>query len=151
MPSNPSIQERVSRNCRAETRSPEPNPRECRRFSHGRISHSRDWSVWLGRQDSNLGMAESKSDQFPSNINTGFLIRGKYRSNPINNLRGVSKCAAGLRRWAGRCTRGRRIDLSSTHPAYVVVGRCAKGTDSEQKLELSAHQSWNFWAKYWSG
>ena len=28
------------------------------------ISIWRDWTGWLGRQDSNLGMAESKSDQF---------------------------------------------------------------------------------------
>ena len=28
------------------------------------LSIWRDWTGWLGRQDSNLGMAESKSDQF---------------------------------------------------------------------------------------
>jgi len=38
------------------------NPRECRRFSHAWKSHRRDRTGWLGRQDSNLGMAESKSD-----------------------------------------------------------------------------------------
>jgi hypothetical protein len=29
----------------------------------------RDWTGWLGRQDSNLGMAESKSDYFFFQIN----------------------------------------------------------------------------------
>ena len=31
------------------------------RFSHTRNSRCRDRTVWLGRQDSNLGMTESKS------------------------------------------------------------------------------------------
>src|SRR6266849_6871484 len=37
------------------------NPRECRRFSHTWKSHRRDRTGWLGREDSNLRMAESKS------------------------------------------------------------------------------------------
>jgi hypothetical protein len=42
-----------------KTRSLPANPRECRRFSHTWKSHRRDRTGWLGRQDSNLGMAES--------------------------------------------------------------------------------------------
>ncbi len=45
-----------------KTRPLPANPRECRRFSHTWKSHRRDRTGWLGRQDSNLGMAESKSD-----------------------------------------------------------------------------------------
>src|SRR6266446_2325134 len=44
-----------------KTRPLPANPRECRRFSHTWKSHRRDRAGWLGRQDSNLGMAESKS------------------------------------------------------------------------------------------
>src|SRR5258707_1328452 len=44
-----------------KTRPLPANPRECRRFSHTWKSHRRDRTGWLGRQDSNLGMAESKS------------------------------------------------------------------------------------------
>ncbi len=44
-----------------KTRPLAANPRECRRFSHTWKSHRRDRTGWLGRQDSNLGMAESKS------------------------------------------------------------------------------------------
>ena len=46
------------RNLPAETRERQPNPRECRRFSQTRKSHSGDRTGWLGRQDLNLGMAE---------------------------------------------------------------------------------------------
>jgi hypothetical protein len=42
-----------------KTRPLPANPRECRRFSHTWKSHRRDRTGWLGRQDSNLGMAES--------------------------------------------------------------------------------------------
>src|SRR5258706_9220357 len=44
-----------------KTRPLPANPRECRRFSHTWKSHRRDRTGWLGCQDSNLGMAESKS------------------------------------------------------------------------------------------
>ena len=47
-----------------KTRPLPANPRECRRFSHTWKSHRRDRTGWLGRQDSNLGMAESKSTCF---------------------------------------------------------------------------------------
>jgi hypothetical protein len=37
---------------------------DVRRFSHTWKSHRRDRTGWLGRQDSNLGMAEIKIPQF---------------------------------------------------------------------------------------
>src|SRR6266404_3996945 len=46
-----------------KTRPLPANPRECRRFSHTWKSHRRDRTGWLGRQDSNLGMAESKAEK----------------------------------------------------------------------------------------
>ncbi len=42
-----------------------PNPRRCRRFSHLRKHRRRDRTGRLGRQDSNLGMAESKIRKRP--------------------------------------------------------------------------------------
>src|SRR5229473_7246803 len=44
-----------------KTRPLPANPRECRHFSDSRKFLRRDPGGWLGRQDSNLGMAESKS------------------------------------------------------------------------------------------
>src|SRR5258707_14899659 len=44
-----------------KTRPLPPNPRKCRHFSDSRKFLRRDPGGWLGRQDSNLGMAESKS------------------------------------------------------------------------------------------
>jgi hypothetical protein len=37
-----------SRICRPETRARQPNPRECRQFSHSRKSNRRDRTGWLG-------------------------------------------------------------------------------------------------------
>src|SRR5262245_24073433 len=52
-----------------ETRHHLANSRECRgNFCKPDMSQ-RDGAGWLGRQDSNLGMAESKSDHFSCNIN----------------------------------------------------------------------------------
>ena len=45
----PPIRDRKSRNCRPETPARQPNPPECRRFSHTRKSHRRDRTGWLGR------------------------------------------------------------------------------------------------------
>ena len=61
----PPVQRRNSRICQPETRARQHNPRECRRFSHTRKSHSGDRTGWLGREDSNLRMAESKSAALP--------------------------------------------------------------------------------------
>ena len=48
--------------------------------------------TWLGRQDSNLGMAESKSDQFPCDMNTPFEKSAEYGSSSANRLTTISKC-----------------------------------------------------------
>ncbi len=44
------------------------HPRECRRFSHAWKSHRRDPTGWPGRQDSNLGMAESPQVVCPGRL-----------------------------------------------------------------------------------
>src|SRR6266404_4151883 len=62
---NPPIRDRESGNCRPETRAHLPNPRECRQLSHTRKSHRRDRIGWLGWEDSNLRMPESKSAALP--------------------------------------------------------------------------------------
>jgi hypothetical protein len=46
----------------------------------------RDRTGWLGRQDSNLGMAESKSTQFPCSVNTHSEIQLKFDRLRINGL-----------------------------------------------------------------
>jgi hypothetical protein len=46
-PSDPPVQGRKSGNCRPETRARQPNPRECRQFSHTRKSHRKDHTGWL--------------------------------------------------------------------------------------------------------
>ncbi len=61
----PPVQDRKSGNCRPETRAYPPNRRKCRGFFHTRDLHRRDRSGWLGREDSNLRMAESKSAALP--------------------------------------------------------------------------------------
>jgi hypothetical protein len=53
-PEKPPVQHRKSGNCRPETRASQPNPPECRRFSHTLKSRRRDRTVWLGWKDSNL-------------------------------------------------------------------------------------------------
>src|SRR5712691_11807462 len=50
---NPLVLDRKCGNCGTETRAYQPNPPECRRFSHTRKSHRRDWTAWLGWEDSN--------------------------------------------------------------------------------------------------
>jgi hypothetical protein len=66
-----------------KTRPLPANPRECRRFSHTWKSHRRDRTGWLGRQDSNLGMAESKSAALPLGYapkSAGPYLRKRARS-----------------------------------------------------------------------
>jgi hypothetical protein len=48
---------------------------------------------WLGRQDSNLGMAESKSNWFLSLVDTHSEKPRELTFNPINRLANVSECA----------------------------------------------------------
>jgi hypothetical protein len=53
----PPVQSRKSGICRPETRARQPNPRECRQFSHSRKANRRDRSGWLGWEDSNSQMS----------------------------------------------------------------------------------------------
>ncbi len=76
-----------------KTRPLPANPRECRRFSHTWKSHRRDRTGWLGCQDSNLGMAESKSTMLPS-LQCSFRKINEIRPVPINRLDADSECAA---------------------------------------------------------
>jgi hypothetical protein len=52
-------------------------------------------AVWLGRQDSNLGMAESKSDRSASHINEHFEKSSETVPNPVNMLARFSKWLGG--------------------------------------------------------
>jgi hypothetical protein len=47
---------------------------------------------WLGRQDSNLGMAESKSGYFPFEINAHSEKIAKFDPLSINRLAPDSEC-----------------------------------------------------------
>ena len=56
---------RNTENYRPETGIRQRNPRECRGFSHTGKYHPGDPTAWLGREDSNLRVAESKSAALP--------------------------------------------------------------------------------------
>ena len=61
-----------------------------RRSKSSRVAASKTGPVgWLGREDSNLRMAESKSDYFPSNINAHFETTAEIGPNPINRGRAL--------------------------------------------------------------
>jgi hypothetical protein len=47
---------------------------------------STKWLHWLGREDSNLRMAESKSDQFTNEINSHSGNKRDFASKSINDL-----------------------------------------------------------------
>jgi hypothetical protein len=59
-------------------------------------AHQGGQTGWLGRQDSNLGMAESKSGRFDCNINAHSEKRGKFNPLPVNSLAALSECRWGL-------------------------------------------------------
>src|SRR5260370_9981400 len=69
-----------------KTRPLPANPRECRRFSNTWKSHRRDRTGWLGRQDSNLGMAESKSTRSAFYFNDHPEKSPNFDSVPNNKL-----------------------------------------------------------------
>jgi hypothetical protein len=62
---NPHPKDRHARSGRPETVARQLNPPKCRRFPVLEKIHRRDRTVWLGREDSNLRMAESKSAALP--------------------------------------------------------------------------------------
>ena len=87
--------------------APGPNPPQYRRFPYSRISHRRDRTKtvthvsgmirdpcdqngprtgWLRRQDSNLGMAESKSAE---SVNDNNSRSGNERGSPSNSINGL--------------------------------------------------------------
>jgi hypothetical protein len=65
----------------------------------------------LGRQDSNLGMAESKSDNLLSDINAGSEKIVEFSVNGINRLATDSECPSPLREWLAEHNFG----LDATH------------------------------------
>src|SRR5258707_13180488 len=69
-------------------------PPECRRFSHIRKHRRRDRTGWLGCQDSNLGMAESKSTCFAFDFKDHSKKSAKFDPFPFNRLGADSECAA---------------------------------------------------------
>ena len=54
------IFEQVSEFWRAETEIRMPKPRECRQFSHGWKYLTGDWTGWLGKEDSNSQIPETR-------------------------------------------------------------------------------------------
>jgi transketolase-like protein len=75
---------------------PSPNSHKIRSLSPLARSHAgarRDGTTWLGREDSNLRMAESKSDYSARNINAHFEKTAEYGLNSINRLALPSKCS----------------------------------------------------------
>src|SRR5262249_18355453 len=70
-------------------------------LQHWSAINRRDATAWLGRQDSNLGMAESKSDYSACNINAHFEKTAGYDRNSMNRLSMIAK-------WQYRCLNGCR-------------------------------------------
>jgi hypothetical protein len=66
---NPPVLDRKSGNFGTEIRPRQPNPPECRRFSHIRKSHRRDRTGWLGSKDSKSQMTA---------LNTPFEISNEF-------------------------------------------------------------------------
>ena len=69
-------------------------PKPLGRFSHTWKSHRRDRTGWLGRQDSNLGMTESKSTCSAFDFNDHPEKSANFDSFPSNRLGADSECAA---------------------------------------------------------
>jgi hypothetical protein len=63
-------------------------------FPHLLTIDLRDQTGWLGREDSNLRMAESKSDTSASDFNTRSENPTESRTNQINEIFGASECSA---------------------------------------------------------
>ena len=83
-----------SGNCASETQPSGGKFRECRAyFCHANLAH-RDLTGWLGRQDSNLGMAESKSTWFALFINTHSEKSRRFGFNGYKRLADISECRA---------------------------------------------------------
>jgi hypothetical protein len=79
-------------NCASEIPQRLANSRECRGyFWKPHVVALRDQTSWLGRQDSNLGMAESKSSYFHCLTNPYSEIRSKFDGLPINGLARISE------------------------------------------------------------
>jgi hypothetical protein len=62
--------------------------------------------VWLGRQDSNLGMAESKSKRFALFINGHSKKSRKFDLRPIKRLAGLSESRSAYRHQLNRSSHG---------------------------------------------
>jgi hypothetical protein len=61
----------------------------------GRSQPRYQWfGCWLGRQDSNLGMAESKSDQLALSLNAASKKLAKFTPNTANRLARISERGA---------------------------------------------------------
>jgi hypothetical protein len=89
---NPSDAEIISENSAPEISQLLANARKSRAFFEKPETPTRDGSGWLGRLDSNQGMAESKSDNFLHMINAHSEKFAKYASSSINRSRANSEC-----------------------------------------------------------
>jgi hypothetical protein len=69
-----------------ETLGTAAKPRKCRRFPKNAETYSRDRTGWLGREDSNLRMAESKSAYFPFENNAHSEKFAKFDPLSVKSL-----------------------------------------------------------------
>src|SRR6266404_4863310 len=72
-------------------------PRCCAVLSGVRVSADGDRTGWLGREDSNLRMAESKSKWFALFINAHSEKLRKFDVHPFKRLADISECRDALR------------------------------------------------------
>src|SRR6266849_1593739 len=123
-----------SRNLQSETQPTCPKPREYRRFSDAGHVRDRDRSGWLGRQDSNLGMAESKSAALP----LGYAPSQGPRSRPDDSDEGRTDQrpsrlrAPGTRGYISASGKYRSVAQPGSAPRSGRGGRRFKSCHSDQ-------------------
>src|ERR1700730_6341546 len=86
------------KNYRPETGIRQRNPRECRGFSHTGKYHPGDPTAWLGREDSNLRMAESKSAALPLGDALDPVLRARRSCTIARNHETIADCGLSARR-----------------------------------------------------
>ncbi len=126
-----------SRSLQSETQPTCPKPREYRRFSDAGHVRDRDRSGWLGRQDSNLGMAESKSKWFALSINGHSEKSQKFGPKPTNRLAVISECRRRSHLRLCCLARGLSALAGSSHHGKAVHRTTLKDCDNRYRRSRS--------------
>jgi hypothetical protein len=111
-------------------------------FPHFLTIDLRNQTGWLGREDSNLRMAESKSDYSARNINAHFEKTAEYGLNSINRLTLPSKCSP-LSCCLESSTRSKLADqIPDTQIGLDYECSIPASTDNECCRIFNVHECW---------